>query len=152
MISAQALNLQDGWSRFVLDASIALRWCFGDGSDSDAAKSESVLRTIREGAQVIVPPVWPLEIGNVLVRAERAGQIDHSRKEAFLSALASMSISINDSASQRALTDTLKAAQGRNLSTYDASYLELAAFEKTPLATLDEKLSKAAAGSGLIVL
>ncbi|MGB7180451.1 MAG: VapC toxin family PIN domain ribonuclease, partial [Burkholderiaceae bacterium] len=56
--------------RLVLDASIALRWCFGDGADADAAKADSVLAAILDGTHVIVPPVWPLEVGNVIVRAE----------------------------------------------------------------------------------
>lgn len=88
----------------------------------------------------------------MLIRAEKTGQIDQARKKAFLSALAGMSITINEDASRRALSNTLEIAESRNLTTYDAPYLELAAFEKTPLATLDAKLSKAATRSGLVVL
>lgn len=150
--SVRILQPGDGWSKFVLDASIALRWCFGDGSANDKANAESVLLAIRQGSRVVVPPIWPLEIGNVLLRAERAGQVDRSRINKFLELLGNMPISIDDAASRRALTETLGIAGNRGLSTYDASYLELAAQESLPLASLDGKLSKAAKDSGLTTL
>ncbi|MGH1358517.1 MAG: type II toxin-antitoxin system VapC family toxin [Burkholderiaceae bacterium] len=152
---AQSLStepLGEDWSRFVLDASIALRWCFGDGSAIDKANAESVLLAISQGSQVVVPPIWPLEIGNVLLRAERAGHVDRSRIDEFLRLLTEMPISIDERASRRALTDTLGIADMRNLSTYDASYLELATEEGLPLATLDAKLSKAARDGGVTTL
>lgn len=44
----------------------------------------------------------------------------------------------------KAFSRTLARARAYNLSTYDASYLELALREGLPLATLDKDLKKAA--------
>lgn len=51
----------------VLDASTALAWCFPDEASEDA---EAVLLAL-EGATVLVPAVWSLEIANALLVGER---------------------------------------------------------------------------------
>lgn len=51
---------------FVLDSSIALLWLMPD----EVASLDILDKTITEGA--IVPAIWGLEIGNVLLCAERA--------------------------------------------------------------------------------
>ncbi|MGB7302010.1 MAG: type II toxin-antitoxin system VapC family toxin [Burkholderiaceae bacterium] len=139
-------------SRLVLDASIALRWCFGDGGVAEIAKADTVLEAILDGAQVLVPPVWPLEVGNVIVRAEAAGALTRRRSVAIIIELRGMAITVSDCASHRALTDTLGIAALHGLTTYDGSYLELAAHKGMPLATLDEKLAQTARAAGISVL
>jgi predicted nucleic acid-binding protein len=49
----------------------------------------------------------------------------------------------------RAWVDTLHVARTRALSSYDASYLELALRRGVPLATLDRKLKEAAVAAGV---
>jgi predicted nucleic acid-binding protein len=49
---------------------------------------------------------------------------------------------------EHALTDTLQLARRHNLSTYDASYLELALRDGLPLATNDADLRNALARTG----
>jgi predicted nucleic acid-binding protein len=49
----------------------------------------------------------------------------------------------------QALTDTLQLARRYRLSSYDASYLELALRAALPLATLDEDLRRAAQKAGV---
>jgi predicted nucleic acid-binding protein len=49
----------------------------------------------------------------------------------------------------QALTETLRLARRHGLSSYDASYLELALRNGLPLATLDERLGKAARAAGV---
>ena len=51
----------------VIDASVALAWCFPDEA-SDYA--DSVLLAI-ENQTVIVPAIWPVEITNALLVGER---------------------------------------------------------------------------------
>ena len=53
--------------RFVLDASVAMAWCFEDESRGYA---DAVLDSLDSG-QAEAPAVWPLEVGNVLLVAER---------------------------------------------------------------------------------
>ncbi len=52
---------------FVLDASIALSWCFLDESD----KISTDLLERLESEPAFVPAIWPLELGNALLTAER---------------------------------------------------------------------------------
>ena len=52
---------------FVLDASLAVAWCFDDESTPAAWALLDGLRT----APGYVPAVWELEIGNILLAAEK---------------------------------------------------------------------------------
>jgi hypothetical protein len=56
---------------FVLDCSIAVSWCF---EDEASEISDALLERVRdEGA--LVPSLWHLELGNVLIQAERRGRV-----------------------------------------------------------------------------
>ena len=55
----------------VVDASMALSWCFEDEHDE---LSDRVLAAVRE-AGAIVTPLWWLEIFNALIQAEKRGRI-----------------------------------------------------------------------------
>jgi hypothetical protein len=50
---------------FVLDCSVALAWVLAD--EGSAFADGLIDRLVAEGA--VVPPVWPLEVGNVLLAA-----------------------------------------------------------------------------------
>ena len=56
---------------------------------------------------------------------------------------------MDQNTSQRALREILDLAREQELSSYDASYLELAIREGLPLATLDGRLKDAAARVGV---
>lgn len=55
-------------SRFVLDASTVLTWCFPDQA---AQKAQEVSERIAGGDTVIVPPFWCHEILNALLVGEK---------------------------------------------------------------------------------
>ena len=59
-----------------------------------------------------------------------------------------MHITVDLSTAERALGDTLQLARRFKLSSYDASYLELALREGLPLATLDADLRNAMKQTG----
>jgi len=71
------------------------------------------------------------------------------RSEAFLEMLARVRISPDSATFARALVETLGLARRYRLSSYDASYLELALGLGLPLATLDRALLKAARKAGV---
>lgn len=138
--------------RFVLDNSVTMRWLFGDGSDADRHYAESVLLRLQaEDCRALVPAVWPLEVGNVVARAEAQGLLPEARSAAFLSLLRDMAIDTDGRGGEFALGDTLQLARRYGLSTYDASYLELALREAVPLATNDAALRKALKKTGGIL-
>jgi predicted nucleic acid-binding protein len=55
-------------SRFVLDASTVLTWCF---PDEEAQKAQEISERIAHGDKVIVPSFWRHEILSALLVGER---------------------------------------------------------------------------------
>lgn len=56
---------------FVLDASVTMSWCF---EDEGVPYSNAVLDSLGK-VSAVTPPIWMLEIGNVLITAERRGRL-----------------------------------------------------------------------------
>jgi predicted nucleic acid-binding protein len=127
---------------FVLDASVALAWCFADECTPAAWALLDRLRT----APAHVPALWELEVGNILLGAERQRRITQARVVEFVGILGDLDIRVDPDAPGRALRDLLPIARERRLTTYDATYLELAMRLGLPLATKDKALARAAAG------
>ena len=126
---------------FVLDASVAVAWCFDDESTPAAWALLDRLRT----APGYVPTLWALEIGNILLGAERRQRITRARTTEFLEILCALDIRADAEVQPRALQVVLPLAREQGLTTYDASYLELAMRLGLPLATKDRALAGAAA-------
>ena len=97
-----------------------------------------------EKSSAYVPAVWPLEAGNVLAVAERRGRLNKSDSSYILELLLSLPIIVEQESVRRMLSEIFMLARDCGISTYDASYLDLAMKMSLPLATLDEKLKKAA--------
>ena len=134
---------------FVLDNSVVMRWLFADGSQEAIDYSARILDLLQDEDNVAaVPCVWALEVGNVIVRAEAKGLLQEARSAEFLGILQDMSIETDPRSASHALGDTMQLARRYGLSTYDASYLELALREGLPLATNDQALRKALAVAG----
>jgi len=135
---------------FVLDASVALSWLLRDADAREASYAFAVLKALRAGGVAAsVPTIWGLEIANVLARAERKDQITEAQSESFLGLLQALQIEADSATFAQALTDTLQLARRYRLSSYDASYLELALRTALPMATLDEDLRRAALKAGV---
>ena len=135
--------------RFVLDNSVVMRWLLKDGSVERLAYADKVLGLLmQDDAQAVVPGVWPLEVANVIVKAQAKGLLSEARATAFIGLLDDMGISVDARTAERALTDTLQLARRFKLSSYDASYLELALREGLQLATLDADLHSAMLQTG----
>ena len=135
---------------FVLDASVTMTWLLADAKQGDHAYAATVLEAMKNPETVAnVPVTWSLEVANVLARAEARELLTEAHSEAFLEMLSSLPIRADGSTFARALTDTLHLARRHGLSSYDASYLELALRAALPLATLDADLAKAARKAGV---
>ena len=138
-----------GTRRFVLDASVAVAWCFED----EATKfTEGVLDLLSAGAEAVVPSIWPLEVSNALLVAERRKRIALAKVTALLVRIAGLPISVMPSDAKRAFEQILPMARQQGLSQYDAAYLELAVREGLALATLDGELQRAAKATGVELL
>jgi predicted nucleic acid-binding protein len=133
---------------FVLDASVALGFCFEDeGSDL----AEAVLRRLAE-QQARVPPIWEMEVANVLVQAERRGRLSPADTVRLLDLLADLPIEVQHEPEGRVLREIRALAREHDLSAYDACYLDLAMREGLPLATADAALARAAGRVGVRLL
>jgi predicted nucleic acid-binding protein len=126
--------------RFVVDNSIVMTWCFKDEANQYA---DAVLNSLTE-AVAIVPAIWPLEIVNVLLVAERRERLHESDSVRFISLLSQLPIVVDRTWPERTMKDLLAIGRANSLSSYDAAYLELAMRQGLPIATLDNKLLEAA--------
>ena len=137
-------------TRFVLDASVALRWFL---AKPVPAYAHRVKRLMLAGTRAVVPALWHLEIANGLAVAERRGILtapDVDRCVADIEALLGQAITTDPGLVT--VRQALTTARGFGLSAYDAAYLDVARRERLPLATLDEALQAAAAKSGVVVV
>ncbi|MFY8039831.1 MAG: type II toxin-antitoxin system VapC family toxin [Bosea sp. (in: a-proteobacteria)] len=132
----------------VIDASIAAAWCFED--EATAATDEIAGRVRLAGG--CVPNLWRLEIGNVLLGAERRGRLKAGIAAALFEQLGRLPIKTDSETSGRAWSEIAALARLHRLTTYDAAYLELAVRLALPLATLDVALAEAAGKEGVTVL
>lgn len=135
---------------FVLDASVTMTWLLADSKPADQRYAGSVLASLAENdIAAAVPVTWGLEVANVVARAEARRLVTEAQSEAFLEMLAGIRLSPDPATFPRALVETLGLARRYRLSSYDASYLELALRLGLPLATLDSDLLKAARTAGI---
>jgi predicted nucleic acid-binding protein len=133
---------------FVLDNSVTMRWFFGDGKPQELAYAGKVLDAMKQ-VNALVPVTWGLEVANVIAKAEAKGLVTEARSDAFLEMLEGVDIDVDSATFGHALSNTLHLARRYKLSSYDASYIELALRLGMPLATLDEDLQKAAKKAGV---
>lgn len=125
---------------FVLDNSIVMAWCFEDEATAytDTVQDQLVKST------AFVPAIWPLEVTNVLIVAERKKRIGKADSGHFVALLSQLPIKVEPTESERVFHDILSLARQYKLSSYDASYLELAIRKGLPIASLDKAIVRAA--------
>lgn len=133
---------------FVLDASVALAWCFAD----EATPETTSLLDRLEQEVAFVPELWTLELGNILISAERRQRITFARVAEFLMLVNNLNIQIDHETANRGLHEIFSVAYAEKITTYDATYLELAMRLGVPLATKDNQLREAAKRLGVVLL
>lgn len=129
----------------VLDASVTLAWAFEDEGN---AYTDLVLESLAT-VKAFVPNIWPLEVGNALLVAERRGRLNQAASVQFLALLWQLPIVVEAERAELMLGEILALAREQRLSTYDAAYLHLAMRRGFPLATNDEVLRQAATRAGV---
>ena len=135
-------------SGFVIDASVALAWCF----DDEATEATRALLDRFEDEHAEVPSLWHLELANALAVGERNKRITPARTSQFIALIGELPIVIDEQTPNVALSTVLDLARSEQLSAYDASYLELAMRRGVPLATKDDDLVRAARRVGVTLL
>jgi predicted nucleic acid-binding protein len=133
--------------RLVVDASMAVAWCLQEEAH---AGTQAVLdRVIADGGHA--PAIWPTELANALLIAERRGRLRPGELERLSVLFDGMDITVDSADRHVVLTAVLPLARAHELTVYDACYLELAMRLSTGIATLDRRLTAAALKSGVAV-
>jgi predicted nucleic acid-binding protein len=133
---------------FVLDCSVTLSWLLPDerGAATDALVDEL------ERTTAVAPAIWPYEVANALLVAQRRVRISDDDLIRVRRALAALPIEVEAVARDHVLSAVSDLGRRLDITSYDAAYVELAARRRWPLATLDARLRKACAALKIEVL
>ncbi len=132
----------------VVDSSVTLTWCFED--EQTAASLALLEQVVEHGA--VAPTVWPLEVLNALVMAERRKRVDAAQRQRLTGFLRDLPIALDAETAAQAWSATVQLAERHRLTVYDAAYLELAQRRGLPLASLDNELRAAAEAVGVALV
>ena len=128
----------------VVDASISAAWFLPDEA---TPYTEAALQCTADG-RVCVPALWLLEVGNLLLSAQRRRRITDAKRRELVAHAQALRMDIDREPVAMTTLDDLAARHA--LSAYDATYLELALRRALPLATNDAALLKAMAAVGVV--
>jgi predicted nucleic acid-binding protein len=126
-----------------VDASVSAAWFLPDEANphTEAALQATATQT------VWVPALWLLEIGNLLLSAQRRRRISAEKRRELAAAASALRLAVDREPVAITVLDELAARHG--LSAYDAAYLELAMRRNLPLSTQDDALIAAMAKEGV---
>jgi predicted nucleic acid-binding protein len=133
-------------SRFIVDASVVLTWCF---PDENSTLAHRVARMFKQGDSAIAPSFWPHEVLNALLVGEKRKRISGNLIRAFLTDLAMLPIVLQELQAGAVFDRIQSLSREHGLTAYHAAYLDLARTNRLPVATLDEDLIRACARTGV---
>lgn len=133
-------------SRFVVDASVVLTWCF---PDENAALAQQVADRFKRGDTGLAPSFWPHEVLNALLSGEKRKRISGALAQSFLDDLVVLPIALEQFPSDAVFGRIQALSRRYGLTAYDAAYLDLAMESELPLATLDVDLVRACKRAGV---
>jgi predicted nucleic acid-binding protein len=132
-------------SRFVLDASVVLTWCF---PDENAGLAQHVAHRFKQGDTALAPSFWPHEVLNALLAGEKRKRISKEMIRSFLDDLAVLPVTLEQIPAGIVFDRVQSLSRKHGLTAYDAAYLDLALENGLALATLDEALVRACKNAG----
>ncbi|TWT21082.1 type II toxin-antitoxin system VapC family toxin [Luteimonas marina] len=131
---------------FVLDNSVVSGWLL---KRQGTAYADTVARRLQEG-RAVVPPLLRHEYANVLRTACKLGRLTAQQAQDAIADLATLPLDIDQDVPDAG--QLLALALRYDLTSYDATYLDLALRRQLPIATQDAALAQAArlAGVGVV--
>jgi len=127
-----------------LDASAALAWSFHDERNAYVVAALEYVE--RHGA--LVPALWPAEVVQAVLKAERRRRIKEEDSIRLFEALRALPIRVATEAEAVSFPQ-LALARQHAISAYDATYLAMALRFGIPLASNDKQLMAAAHSLGI---
>jgi predicted nucleic acid-binding protein len=132
----------------VLDASVTIAALIEEDRSDEARR---ILYDVASDSAA-VPSLWLLEVGTVLLLAERRKALSAAARRDHLADLCRLPIVIDHATASHAWHDTMALAERQKLTQYDAVYLELSLRLGLPLATFDAALRRAAKAANVPLL
>jgi predicted nucleic acid-binding protein len=126
-------------SRYVVDASVAIKWLIPE------SHSRNALQLLNHDLRA--PDLIWAELGNILWKLVRSGRIDMHAAEVACDGFNGLPLEVDDA--KPLIAAALIYAQLLDRSVYDCTYVALAAYENCPLVTADKKLYSAVVASPL---
>ncbi|MGJ4746755.1 type II toxin-antitoxin system VapC family toxin [Leptospira sp. SA-E8] len=126
---------------WVLDCSLAAASFL---PDEKSPKADQFLQSIGKTVRAVVPSLWWYEFNNVLLVSKRRKRLTDSQGKQIVSVFESLPIEFDINLSFEVFRHIQELAFNFELSSYDASYLELCIRKGAGIATLDEKVSAVA--------
>ena len=124
----------------VADTSLMISWLL---NETYVVVAEDVYNLLAEET-LLVPAHWPVEIGNALAVNARRGRIPPELLNAIQERLNKLVVVVEGSVSPADIVSIVGFAGDQNLTAYDACYVQLAAQNRAPFATLDRQMRTAA--------
>jgi predicted nucleic acid-binding protein len=131
-------------NRFVLDATVALKWAVPPVNEPLVSESLQLLRQYANGEiDFLVPDVFWAEVGNVLWKGSRQQRWSQATAEHIAAEMKAQKFMTVPSLAL--LAGALKIAFTYDRAVYDCLYVALAIESKTEMITADERLANALA-------
>lgn len=133
----------------VIDNSVAASWYLPE----EGTYALEVLEHVEKApsARMLVPSLWYLEITNTLLVMERRKKILRKDRLKAIEHIQLLPLDTAEPPSARVLVVLEELAHRHQLSAYDAEYLRVAKDAKSPLATTDKALIRAAKKEGISI-
>lgn len=122
-------------TRYVVDASVVIKWFLPEVHDLEAR------RLLHGGVELLVPDLAYCEVGTILWKRVRAGDLTASEAEAVIHTLGRLALIV--SPSPPLILQALVIGCETQRTVYDSLYIALALRENALLVTADEKLYNA---------
>ncbi len=126
---------------FVVDASVAVKWFLPE------IHAEAASRVLSGGHNLLVPDLVFPEVGNILWKRVRAGEVTPEEAEVVMQTLGALPLAVHPS--WPLVLPALEIAVQTQRTVYDSLYLALAVREDAALVTADERLYNALQGTPL---
>jgi predicted nucleic acid-binding protein len=133
-------------TQYVVDASVALKWCLPAEHEEFVLQAEELLASYhRLETKLLVPDLFWIELANVLCQAVRKDKITMEQSTSAMSAMDDLGM--HTIPSFDLLPQAMSLAVTHRRTVYDSLYVALAVQSRSEMITADERLANSLPGS-----